>query len=154
MLIGKNVFMGDPAAAADGFDLFVNRSAFTAPWEPIYQRVDDHAMELGVLLDQRHCNSRGTAHGGLITTLADNAMGRAGERALHPDRQPDVATAVTVHIDVDFLRPAGLGQWLVARATLTKPGRTLHFAECVVSADAVQVARAHAWYRTIGTGGS
>ena len=58
-----------------GFKLHERTSPLTSPWAPIYRKVDDRSVHLGVYLREGHCNSRGLVHGGFIAALADNTMG-------------------------------------------------------------------------------
>src|SRR5258708_5556802 len=59
----------------EGFELHFRPSPLTKPWEPIYSKRTPDAVILGLRLAEPHTNSRGLAHGGFITALADNAMG-------------------------------------------------------------------------------
>lgn len=58
-----------------GFERHFRKSPITDPWEPIWSRRTDRAIVIGLRAAAPHLNSRGMVHGGLITTLADNAMG-------------------------------------------------------------------------------
>src|SRR5271167_745655 len=44
---------------------------------PFYSRRQGNDFSLGLRIEERHCNSRGTCHGGLLATLADVALGYA-----------------------------------------------------------------------------
>ena len=70
-------------------------------------------------------NSLGIAHGGLVTTLADAAMGGAARSTLADSR-----TVVTVTMQTSFFAP-GRGR-LEAEAKVVRQTRTLLFAECEV----------------------
>ena len=83
-----------------------------------------------------HCNSRGLLHGGVISALADNAMGLACSFAVGGD-----VRLLTVHLSVDFTGLAAVGAWVEVTATPTKVGRSLCFADAVITADGVSVAR-------------
>lgn len=119
---------------ADGFKPHFRKSPMTDPWEPLYSRVDDGAVVIGVTAGDAHCNSRGLVHGGLISALADNAMGLSCVQA-HRDAGNEVAGAVTVTLHVDFLRPAKRGQWLEFTTTAIKTGRSMDMAQGKVTAD-------------------
>jgi len=60
---------------------------------------------LGVTIDTPHLRSRGIAHGGMIATLLDTAMGAAVST-----RTPEGMFAVTAQLDVKFIRPAWCGE--------------------------------------------
>lgn len=114
----------------------------TEPWEPIYSRVTDKAVVLGLRAAEPHLNSRGLVHGGLLTTLADNAMGLSC--ALHFEGRPRLLTA---NLTVDFLNVAGAGQWIEIDTAFVKAGRTMCFAQAFVTADGEICARANAVFR-------
>ena len=90
-----------------GFERHDRRSPVTDPWEPLWRRVSGDTVVLGVRAGPAHTNSRGFVHGGLISALADNAMGLSCARRLG-----DLSSLVTVNLTVDFLGSALTGQWL------------------------------------------
>ena len=53
----------------EGFNPHFRKSPLTDPWEPLYSRLLEDRIVLGLRADERHCNSRGIVHGGLITAL-------------------------------------------------------------------------------------
>ena len=126
------------AGIPEGFELHVRRSPLTAPWEPIYCKRTSDAVILGVRLAEPHTNSRGLAHGGFITALADNAMGRSC--GLKLDGKTRLLTA---SLAVDFISSARIGQWVAFETEVIKVGRTLCFAQCFVTADGERCARAN-----------
>lgn len=124
---------------APGFERHFRKSPLTDPWEPIYSRVLDRSVELGLIVGHAHTNSRGLVHGGLIATLADNAMGLSVGRFM-----PEGTRLLTASLSVDYLGLAAIGQWLCVETGFVKPGRTLSFAQCFISAGGKPVARANA----------
>ena len=138
---------GDPQPPA-GYVRYSSRSGFTAPWEPLWRKETNLDVTiLAVRLDRRHCNSRGTAHGGLITALADNAMSLACEQAAHPGEPAGQIRAATVNLSADFLATSHIGQWLSWTAATDRVGRSLIFAHCTVSADDTITATVSGIYR-------
>jgi uncharacterized protein (TIGR00369 family) len=133
------------AAPPAGFAPHDRKSPLTDPWEPVYSRKADDAVILGLRVGAAHTNSRGFAHGGLISALADNAMGLSCARRLG-----HAGGLVTVSLRVDFLGSAFEGQWLEFDTMFVKPGRTLCFAQAFVTADGQPCARADAVFRVIG----
>lgn len=130
----------------DGFEPHFRKSDFTAPWEPIYSRRLEDRIQLGLTAATPHTNSRGFVHGGLIAALADNAMGLSCGVALNA--QPGL---VTVNLVTDFLSTARIGQWILFDTEVIKAGRTLCFAQCLVSADGNPVARCNATFSVVGS---
>ena len=124
-----------------GFDRHYRKSPLTGPWEPLYSRVVDGAVQIGLRLDAPHTNSRGLVHGGLIATLADNAMGLSCAKTLR-----DGAGLVTVNLSIDYLSSASIGQWLQVEPAIIKLGASLCFASAQVTADGKSVARASATF--------
>lgn len=116
-------------------------SPLTAPWEPIWRRETAESVQLGLHVAEPHCNGRGFAHGGLIASLADNAMGLslAVVAAL-----PNV---VTVHLSIDYVRAVQLGQWLQVEPRVLRVGKSLGFVDALITADGEVAARADATFR-------
>jgi uncharacterized protein (TIGR00369 family) len=130
-------------APPTGFARHDRKSPLTDAWEPIWARSSGDAVILGLLVGNAHVNSRGFAHGGLISALADNAMGLAcGRKTGRPEM-------VTVSLSVDFLAAAMKGQWLEFDTVFVKPGSTLCFAQAFVTADGQPCARADAVFRVV-----
>jgi uncharacterized protein (TIGR00369 family) len=128
----------------EGFERHFRRSPLTEPWEPIYSKRTDEAVIVGLRIATPHTNSRGLAHGGLITSLADNTMGLNCGVKLGSG-----ARLVTVSLSIDFIGPAQIGQWVAVETEIIKTGGTLCFAQCVVTADGEICARANATFRVV-----
>ena len=128
----------------DGFDRHFRQSPLTDPWEPIYSRRTADAIILGLRLNTPHTNSRGFIHGGLIAALADNAMGLSCGVKLG-----DGFRLVTVGLAIDFIGTAQIGQWLAIESEVIKTGRTICFAQSLIKADGVTIARANGTFRAI-----
>jgi uncharacterized protein (TIGR00369 family) len=128
----------------EGFAPHDRKSPVTDPWEPLYRRLSGDTVVLGLRAAAPHCNSRGFVHGGLISALADNAMGLSCARRLG-----DLASLVTVNLTVDFLGSALTGQWLEFDTVFVKPGGTLCFTQAFVTADGQPCARANAVFRVV-----
>jgi uncharacterized protein (TIGR00369 family) len=127
-----------------GFERHDRRSPVTDPWEPLWRRLSGETVVLGLRAGPQHCNSRGFVHGGLISALADNAMGLSCARKLG-----DAASLVTVNLTLDFLGSAFTGQWLEFDTVFVKPGGTLCFTQAFVTADGQPCARANAVFRVV-----
>jgi uncharacterized protein (TIGR00369 family) len=141
------------SAVPDGFLPHTRRSPLTDPWEPIFARVSESLVELAVELRDAHCNSRGFAHGGLMSALADNAMGLSAVAAAKASsvaaNHRGIGSAVTVSLNLDFIGSARVGQWLVVTPCVLRAGKSLAFVEGRVFADRQLVARASATFRLL-----
>jgi acyl-coenzyme A thioesterase PaaI-like protein len=128
----------------EGFERHTRRSGLTEPWEPIYARRSTDGVSLAIRAGAAHANSRGFVHGGLITALADNAMGLScGEQVAN------ASGLVTVSLSVDFVGFAKVGQWLEIRPHVIKTGKSLCFATALVLADDSVCARASGVFKVV-----
>jgi uncharacterized protein (TIGR00369 family) len=127
------------SAMPAGFARHFRQSPLTDPWEPLYSSISDTSVTIGLHVRPAHTNSRGLVHGGLISALADNAMGLSCGRFM-----PEGTRLLTASLSVDFLGLAAIGQWLTVETEFVKPGQTLSFAQCFVKADGKPIARANA----------
>ncbi len=134
----------DTTPVPDGFTRHSRTSPLTEPWEPIYSKTSPGAVIIGLRLAKPHTNSRGMVHGGLISTLADNAMGLScGVQMQEPGR------LVTISLSVDFLTLATIGQWLEVNTNFVKVGGSICFAQCLITADGEPCARANATFKIV-----
>jgi uncharacterized protein (TIGR00369 family) len=135
----------DPEAPIpSGFARHFRHSPVTDAWEPLYSLRRDSVIVLGFLSDKRHTNSRGFVHGGVITALADNAMGLSCAVNLG-----GATSLITVALSIDFVGTARHAQWIEIAPALLKLGKTLCFAQCLVTADNDLCARASATFRVV-----
>ena len=94
------------AAPPEGFVPHFRKSPVTDPWEPLFSRQLEHAVQIGLHLREAHCNARGFPHGGVIVALADNAMGLSCRKVLGSGP----GGLVTVSLAVDYVSTAKIGQ--------------------------------------------
>ena len=127
-----------------GFEPHFRKAPFTDPWEPLYSKKTDKAVNIGLRLAKAHTNSRGLIHGGLIASLADNAMGYSCAQVMGW-----TTSFVTVSLAVDFVGSARIGQWLAVECEVIRTGSTLCFAQSLIKADDVVIARANATFRVV-----
>jgi uncharacterized protein (TIGR00369 family) len=127
-----------------GFEPHFRKSPFTDPWEPLYSKRTNEAVSMGLWLAKPHTNARGLIHGGLIASLADNAMGYSCAQATGW-----TTSFVTVSLAVDFVGSAQIGQWLVVECEVIKTGKTICFAQCLINADDAVIARANGTFRVV-----
>jgi uncharacterized protein (TIGR00369 family) len=127
-----------------GFEPHFRKSPFTDPWEPLYSKKTERAVILGLRLATPHTNARGLIHGGLIAALADNAMGYSCAQATGW-----TSSFVTISLAVDYVGGAELGQWLAVDSDVIKTGSTICFAQSLIRADDVVIARASGSFRVV-----
>lgn len=81
----------------------------------------------------KHANADGVVQGGALYTLADYCFAVAANgRALVETGLPDT---VTLTANISYLRPAKLGEKLVATAKCVKSGRTACYYEVTVTTE-------------------
>jgi uncharacterized protein (TIGR00369 family) len=84
------------------------------------------AVTVALELNEHHLNIQGLAHGGVLATLADAAMGLSVRSALEPGRKH-----VTVEMSVHYLRPITKGR-ILASGSAVRIGRDVAYAEAEV----------------------
>lgn len=112
-----------------GFTPFVPASPFMSVMGPLYQRPGENDnVVIALRVVPEHTNMHGIAHGGMLASLADNALGyNVSLNGQHP--------LVTVHMSIDYLSSACPGDWLEAHVSVQKRGKQLSFAECRLVVD-------------------
>src|SRR3981081_3264933 len=128
----------------EGFERPPRPSPLPARGEPIYSKQTPDAIILGLRLAKPHTNARGFAHGGLIAALTDKAMGHSCGPKIRGSY-----SLFTVSMSIDFISSAQIGQWLTVETDVIKTGSTLCFAQCLVTADGVAIARANGTFRVV-----
>ena len=127
-----------------GFEPHFRKAPFTDPWEPLYSKKTEKAVIMGLRLAKAHPNARGLIHGGLIASLADNAMGYSCAQVTGWS-----TSYVTVSLSIDYVGSAKTGQWLAVESDVIKTGSTICFAQSLIKADHVVIARASATFRVV-----
>lgn len=112
---------------------------------PLYCRGEGVDLVIGLRVEAKHCNARGTAHGGILATLADVALGYAMAFASKPP-----ANLVTANLTLDFAGTAKVGDWLEAYVDVQKQGSRLSFANCYITVNEQRIVRASAVFLVAG----
>ena len=123
----------------DGFAPYEPQGPFLEHVGPVLVRDDDGGPVFGLLVEARHTNHRGTIQGGMLSTFADFALGRAIEADADDGKE-----RATVSLTVDFLKPAKPGDWIETRTRVERVGGTLAFADCSLTVAEREVVRARA----------
>ena len=99
------------------------------------------AVTLELELDDHHRNVQGFAHGGVLATIADAAMGLSVRSALEPGRRH-----VTIEMGMHYLRPVTTGT-IAAAGRAVRVGTEIAYAEAIVTdAGGRDLARASGTY--------
>jgi acyl-coenzyme A thioesterase 13 len=129
----------------EGFVPFENQGPFLELIGPIHVRDGGEELVLGIRAEERHANHRGTVQGGLLSTFADFALGRAIEADADDERD-----RATVSLTVDYLKPAEPGDWIESRTRVDRVGSTLAFADCSLTVEDREIVRARAVWVVAG----
>ena len=112
---------------------------------PIWMKGEGRDRVLALRAEEKHCNMRGTVHGGILATLADIALGYAMAFSTAPP-----TGLVTTSLALDFAGTASKGDWLEARVDVQKMGARLAFANCYLSVGETRIVRASGVFAVMG----
>jgi acyl-coenzyme A thioesterase 13 len=121
----------------EGFTPLARSSPLLDLIGPVYSKGSGLQLEIGLRTDERHANSRGTLHGGVLATLADVGMGYAMAFSSNPP-----LPLITASMTLDYLSPVQINEWLEVRLEYSKKGRQLAFATVGLHVGDRMVARA------------
>jgi uncharacterized protein (TIGR00369 family) len=131
----------------EGFTPLVPGGTWLTHAGPLFQKdAPNGGVVIALRIADKHTNMRGIAHGGMLVTLADSALGRN----MHLTRKPS-APMVSVNLSTDFLGAAKVGDWLEAHVEIRKHGARLSFAECQLVVDGKVVVRCSGVFAVVGT---
>jgi uncharacterized protein (TIGR00369 family) len=108
----------DPAEA--GWQA-IDAAAFVDLIGPIWRRRTPDGTLYGLVVTDKHGNRSGFAHGGVLTTLLDTALGLTSSDAQSGHKQ------ATISLNVQFLAPVQLGDFIIVECQVVKATRTLMF---------------------------
>lgn len=123
----------------DSFETIFRTSPFLDLIGPIYQLCEGEHTIIGLDVTEKHCNARQSLHGGVLSTLADIALGY--NTAFKQEPPLPLATA---QLNIEFMGKAQVGDWLEVHTDVQKVGRTLAFANCVFMLSDKRIAKASA----------
>jgi len=127
--------------APEGFELLARKGAFSVHNGPFFYRpaaVD--GVEQAFFALPRHANGLGLVHGGMLSAFMDGLLAAA---VIREARRP----AVTIHLSVDYLHMARIGEWVLGEARLTRAGKDVAFAEGRAHVGGRDVVRASAIFK-------
>ena len=120
-------------------------SPFNALVGPLYERRNADGVSIGLVIEQKHTNSRGICHGGVLATLADLALGYAMLA-----KSGDKGGFLTAHLAVDYAGAAKVGDWIESQVEIQRVGARLAFANCYLVAGGRPIVRASAIFARDG----
>ena len=104
-----------------GYTIYDPADPFETRAGPFYwAQLEDGTHNFALVAEERHCNSHGIVHGGLMMTMIDLAL-VATAKAAPQDR------FVTVSLNSEFVSSGQKGDLIEARGELLGRGRSLAF---------------------------
>jgi acyl-coenzyme A thioesterase 13 len=132
--------MDDAPRPPAGFEPLFRTSPFLDTVGPLfYRKQPDGGFVVGLRVLPKHANSRGTAHGGLLLTLLDVALGYRAALSQNPP-----AALTTASVTADFAGAPKLGDWVEAHVDVQKVGSRLAFANAFLVVNGERMVRASA----------
>ena len=126
-----------PSAVPEGYTPINNHYGFVKWVGPLYCKGSGEGEVIAVRVEERHCNGGNVAHGGMVSTMADIAIGYHLVRSGRPARW-----SLSLNLNMDFIGTAPMGSWLEARPRLRRVGSTVAFVDCELTAAGQLVASA------------
>lgn len=135
------------AALPAGFAPLAHGGDFIAAVGPLYLKHEGALVQLGFRVEQRHCNPLGICHGGMMASFCDMLLPISAHR-----KSAEIGNRFlpTISLQIDYLAASALGAWVQGEAEVLRTTRTLVFAQGLVSADGVPVARVSGIFK-VGT---
>jgi acyl-coenzyme A thioesterase 13 len=120
-----------------GFEPITRVSPVATLIGPVYSRGGGLQIEFGMRVQEKHCNLRGTVHGGIFATLADIALGYTLALSTDPP-----SGFVTANLSIDYAGSARVGDWLSTLTDVQRQGGRLAFANCYIYVGEQRIVRA------------
>ena len=128
---------------------------------PFFFKEIDDVLAIGLRIEEKHCNSAGTAHGGLISTMADIALGNSiGHASISEEERIQwreegslkrlSIPRVTVNLATDYAGFARVGDWVEMHVDIQKLGKSMAFASSHLHCNGERIARSSGVYRNLG----
>lgn len=123
--------------APPGFERLKRGGPYMANLGELYCRRNDGEIVIAMRIADQHTNMRGIAHGGMLSSLADSALGLG--LSMHCEGRNSF---VTVNLSTDFVDAARPGDWVEAHVDVQKVGARVAFANCFLQVGERRILRA------------
>ena len=130
----------------EGFTPLFRSSPFLDLLGPLYNKKTTDNLVIGFRCEQKHCNARGTVHGGVFSSVADVALGY--NAAFSGDKPVPMVTA---SLTIDYVGAAKLGDWVEVNTDVQKVGSSMAFANCYFIVDNKRIARASGVFNVLSS---
>lgn len=120
-----------------GFAPIFRTSPFLETIGPLYSTGSGTKLVVGLCVQEKHTNARGTLHGGVLASIADIALGYGLATSTDPP-----TSMVTTSLSVDFAGSAQTGDWVETSLDIQKIGARMAFANVYFTLRGERIARA------------
>jgi uncharacterized protein (TIGR00369 family) len=141
----------DPTAVPAGFQPISMGGAFIAHNGPFYLLHEGEVVKLGFRVEPRHCNPAGICHGGMVASFADMLLPATIHRKGALQAPSGIAAGPadhvrghflpTVNLQIDYMAPAKLGDWVEGEAQVLKATVGMVFAQGLITSGGTLAAR-------------
>ena len=132
-------------APPEGYVPMQGRGGFSTLNGPYFAKPSEGATSHQAFYAQdRHANGVGIVHGGMLSAFMDGVLAGAVWRGTEK-------RAVTIHLSIDFLHMARVGEWVMGEARLTRATRDVAFAEGRAYVGGHDVVRASGVFKLMGS---
>jgi uncharacterized protein (TIGR00369 family) len=115
----------------EGYEIYDPIDPFENNAGPFFYNPDlSEGLEFALLAEERHCNTHGIVHGGLMMTMADLSICVTARQGTDDDY------VLTVSMNSDFISAGNIGDLITARADVVRRTGSLTFVDCKVRAGA------------------
>ena len=128
----------------EGFSPLYRSSPFLETIGPLYSRGSGESLSIALCIAAKHTNARGFAHGGVLSTLADIALGYAMESTAEKS-----VSLVTASLTLDYVGTAKLDDWIETNIDIQKIGVRLAFANAYLCVGSARIVRASAVFLVV-----
>ncbi len=130
--------MSTPPDVPPGFRVIRAGGPFTTSNGPLYLHHAADVVKIGFRVEDRHCNPMGMCHGGMLATFADMLLPLVAHRMAPELRDRFLPT---VSLQIDYLSPAALGDWVEGQAQVLKVTRRMAFVQGTATSGGVMALR-------------
>lgn len=133
-------------------------SPFITNVGPLQFRAANQRIDIGLLIEEIHCNRGGRIHGAMVCAIADIALGQNVSLALSAsgaydkvkDLGPQSSPIATVSMSTDFAGTAVIGDWVETYVEVQRAGRSMAFANAYLVCKGERIARTSGVYKVVG----
>ncbi len=105
---------------------------------PLYTRLHEGKLQVGFLVEPRHCNPMGICHGGMLAALADMVCPITAHVTCEAAKNRFLPT---ISLQIDYMASAPLGAWVQAEAEVLRATRTMVFMHGLIMVEETVIAR-------------